>query len=318
LTGGFPWNRGGLLTIAAKFGQLDSTRCLLDLGLNPDEPTLLGDNEGEAWSWGGPLWHAAEYGEFKIAELLLDRGADPSANVYASGWPLDRAYLRGDRAMIDLLYERGAKPAVYTVCSAHDLDAAKRILDAEGDDPEVVREMVWSAACCTGLPIIKLALPRLALEANDERWHDLLRQPMRHDEPPEHLRPAGYEYDWRFIILQMMLDKGANPNVPSRFGLTLLQFAAARRHTRESDAARFATQLLNAGADPSLRDELLRSTALGWACRYGNAVMVDTLIERGVPVNEPDAEPWATPLAWAKKMGHTAIAERLRAAGAKG
>jgi hypothetical protein len=40
--------------------------------------------------------------------------------------------------------------------------------------------------------------------------------------------------------------------------------------------------------------------------------MVDLLIARGAPVDEPEAEAWATPLAWAEKMGHTAIAERLR------
>lgn len=316
LTTCFNWLSGGLLTAAVKFGQIESVRCLLDLGLNPDEPLLLGGSEEEAWSWGGPLWHAAGFGEHAIAELLLDRGADPSANVYASGWPLDRAYERGDRAMVDLLYKRGAKPAVYTVCNAHDVEAAKRILDEEGNDPEVVREMVWSAACSTSLPIMQLALPRLNLERDDPKWHDLLRQPMRHDEPPEHLRPAEYEYDWRFTIMQMMLDKGPNPNTRAGFGLTLLHFAAARRHTRESDAARFVDQLLDAGADPSLRDELLQSTALGWACRYGRQVMVDRLLARGTPANEPDAKPWATPLAWAVKMGHTTIAERLRQAGA--
>ena len=45
--------------------------------------------------------------------------------------------------------------------------------------------------------------------------------------------------------------------------------------------------------------------------------MVELLIARGAPVNEPDAEPWATPLAWAKKMGHTEIERRLRDHGAK-
>jgi ankyrin repeat protein len=56
---------------------------------------------------------------------------------------------------------------------------------------------------------------------------------------------------------------------------------------------------------------------LGWACRWGCGELADLLIERGAPVNEPDAEPWATPLAWAKKMGHAAIERRLRDRGAK-
>jgi len=40
--------------------------------------------------------------------------------------------------------------------------------------------------------------------------------------------------------------------------------------------------------------------------------MVELLLESGAPAEEPDAEPWATPLAWATKMGHGQIAEILR------
>jgi hypothetical protein len=40
--------------------------------------------------------------------------------------------------------------------------------------------------------------------------------------------------------------------------------------------------------------------------------MAELLIERGAPVHEPDAEPWATPEAWAKKMKHEAILAALR------
>jgi ankyrin repeat protein len=41
--------------------------------------------------------------------------------------------------------------------------------------------------------------------------------------------------------------------------------------------------------------------------------MVALLLSRGATVKEPDAEPWATPLAWASKMGHAEIAALLRA-----
>ncbi len=321
LTQGQNWLRGGVLTAAVRFGQLESVRCLLDLGLNPDEPIRLEGSDDEAWSWGGPLWHAAAFGEHAIATLLLDCGADPSANVYASSWPLDRAYERGDRAMVDLLYARGAKAAVYTVCNAHDVEAARRMLDDAGDDPDLVREMVWSAACSTSLPIIELALPRLNLSRDDPKWHDLLRQPMRRGDPPAALRPTEYRYEWRFTIMKMMLDKGPNPNTRASFGLTLLHFVATSGSAwggePTDDRTRFAELLLDAGADPLLRDELLCSTALGWACRYGRIELVRLLLDRGVAVDEPDAPPWATPLAWATKMGHGDIVELLRAKGGK-
>jgi hypothetical protein len=34
---------------------------------------------------------------------------------------------------------------------------------------------------------------------------------------------------------------------------------------------------------------------------------VELLIQRGAPVDEADAEPWATPKAWAAKMKHDGI-----------
>ena len=61
------------------------------------------------------------------------------------------------------------------------------------------------------------------------------------------------------------------------------------------------------GARLDLRDDLLKSTPLGWACRWGRMKLVETLIARGAPIDEPDAEPWARPKAWARKMGQEAI-----------
>jgi hypothetical protein len=44
--------------------------------------------------------------------------------------------------------------------------------------------------------------------------------------------------------------------------------------------------------------------------------LVEFLLSRGAPVNHPDDEPWATPLAWAERRGHQQIAAMLRAHGA--
>ena len=61
-----------------------------------------------------------------------------------------------------------------------------------------------------------------------------------------------------------------------------------------------------------MRDDLLRSTPLGWACRWGRVELVTLLLERGADPVEADAEPWATPLAWAEKMGHDPVLAVLR------
>jgi ankyrin repeat protein len=65
--------------------------------------------------------------------------------------------------------------------------------------------------------------------------------------------------------------------------------------------------LIDHGARWDVRDDLLKSTPLGWACRWGHRELVELLLQRGAPVREKDAEPWATPEAWAKKMGHDEI-----------
>ena len=96
----------------------------------------------------------------------------------------------------------------------------------------------------------------------------------------------------------------------------MLHFAAARANPTETQRVRFAAMLLDYGARLDIRDDLLRSTALGWACRWGRRELVELLMARGAPVNEPGAEPWATPLAWATKMSHSGIAEVLQRSGA--
>jgi ankyrin repeat protein len=74
--------------------------------------------------------------------------------------------------------------------------------------------------------------------------------------------------------------------------------------------------LLNAGARLDLRDNLLKSTPLGWACRWGRAELVKVFLERGADPLESDAEPWARPGAWAQKMGHNDVLAVLREYGA--
>jgi ankyrin repeat protein len=56
----------------------------------------------------------------------------------------------------------------------------------------------------------------------------------------------------------------------------------------------------------------MKSTPLGWACRWGREKMAELLIARGAPVDEPGAEPWATPKAWAEKMNHGPILALLQ------
>jgi ankyrin repeat protein len=315
LRGEIHWWKGGLLTLAVKHGHLEVVRLLLDLGADADERTSLRELEEPTLSWGAPLWYAALAARRDIAELLLDRGADPNANLYASGWPLSRAYERGDEEMKRLLVERGAKAKPHLVAQAHDVAEARRMLECDASE-EVANELCWSAAESGCPAIVELALAHLNWVATDPRWLWVLIQPIRGVGQRSGALPAA-TVDGLLRCQALLLRRGIDVNISSGLGQTVMHFTAARNGIdNEPDRARFAAMLVDAGARLDLRDHLLKSTPLGWACRWGRNELVELLIARGAPVNEPDAEPWATPLAWAKKMGHTAIKRRLRDQGA--
>jgi ankyrin repeat protein len=291
---------GGLLTLAVKHGQTGTVRLLLDLGADVDERIMLEELEEPTLSWGMPLWHAALAGNREITQLLLDRGADPNANVYASGWPLRNAWNHKDDSVKRLLLERGAKLHPYMVAELHDVDEAKRLLEADTSE-DLARELVVSAADHGCPAIVTLALPRLDWPVDDKRWHWVLIQPVRGASSD----PAKNE--GHFACMSVLLKHGIDPNV-TRYGQTTLHFAAAYRGAvGDADRARFASMLLDAGARLDLRDDLLKSTPLGWACRWGRKKLLELLVARGAPIDEPDAEPWATPRAWAEKMKHEAL-----------
>jgi ankyrin repeat protein len=296
---------GGLLTLAVKHGQVDAVRLLLDLGADVDERIVLRELEEPTPSWGMPLWYAAQAGNLDIAKLLLDRGADPNANVYASGWPLRNAWVNKHESVKQLLLERGAKVHPYMLAEFHDVAAAEQLLASDASE-EVASELAWSAADHGCPEIVELAIPHLNWPAGDRRWHWVLIQPIRG------AKANTRENHGHFKSMAALLRHGVDPNV-TRFGASVLHYAAADRGPLEDvDRARFAAMLLDHGARLDLRDDLLRSTPLGWACRWGRRELVELLIQRGAPVHEPDSEPWATPKAWTAKMKRAAVLAILR------
>jgi ankyrin repeat protein len=109
-------------------------------------------------------------------------------------------------------------------------------------------------------------------------------------------------------------------NVRGSFGRTILHDVMAMGFhdgasgwITDQEALAFAVTLLDAGARTDVRDDLLESTPLGWACRWGRTPIVEELLRRGVDPGEPGAKPWATPRAWARKMGHREILALLDA-----
>ena len=139
-------------------------------------------------------------------------------------------------------------PQPYMVSELHDFAEAKKLLQGNPDE-ELARDSL--AAADHGCPeIVELALPYLNWAAADSRWHWVLIQP---------IRGAGVDSlhnEGRFRSMAVLLEHGVDPNV-SRFGQTVLHFAAGRRSDLSGkDRARFASMLIDYGANLSLRDRL--------------------------------------------------------------
>jgi ankyrin repeat protein len=143
--------------------------------------------------------------------------------------------------------------------------------------------------------IDRMCLPLITRHADDPWWNSALLNAKV---------PEG---------LKLILEHGVDLDMADESGYTVLHHLGASND--ETRVLRVA-MLLDAGASLTKRDVLLKSTPLGWACRWGRIDLVRLYLERGADPLEPDAEPWATPLAWAIKHGHPEIVELLRSHGA--
>ncbi len=312
----------GPLTRAVKQDRHDLLLQLLDAGLDPDERTRVQDLEDVEYSWGMPLWHCAGSGKLAMAEMLLQRGADPNGQVYASGSPVFQAYGQRDWTMVDLLRRYGGVPSASTAGLYRLKELATQMLagevDAELGDvtfagSTVADQLLWGAACGADPEIVRMTLEHIDWPRDDPRWFRILEQPTRvwsHGVGYENESPG--DRDPYVVTFGIVLER-CDPNVPGRFGLTMLHdIAASRAHVTADQRLAFARLLLDAGARLDMRDDLLKSTPLGWACRWGRIELVTLLLDRGADSIEAAAEPWATPLAWAQKRGHDEVIALLK------
>ncbi len=297
---------GGLLSISVLHDRPGMLALLLDLGLDPDERIRVDGMDEILYTAGNPLLSCVVLGKRPMAEMLLARGADATANVYTCGSPLFRAYQMKDWEFVRLLEQRGGLLDAVSAGFACQTAAARQLLADEAagllrpgaviPGSTVSEDLLWSA-CGGGDPeIVRMALERIDWPRQDSRWLGPLWQAFSCD--------GGVENG--LACFRLLLDR-ADPN-QSDSGQTILHTVMARG---EAEQVPYAAMLLDHGARIDIRDELLRSTALGWACRWGRVHFVKLLLERGADPVETDAEPWATPKAWAQKMKHNNVLQVL-------
>lgn len=313
----------GPLGIAVRHKQYDMIRLLLDLGQDPNEPRRIDDLEHEQYSSGDPLWHAARGDDYDAAVLLLDRGADPNAMLYASGTPTTTAHTA---RVQKLLMDRGGKPMSTSAGGVDHIDLARRLLAGQDlhtvlpdthPGPTVPEQLLWSAACGGNPVTVRMALEHIDWSPDDRRWFYMAVQPLRiHNHGPGFWAnqdlPRTYVDCFRLILARV------DANLPGHRGETLLHRVASdgtcwgHEVMTPPERVAFATMLLDAGAKFDVRDELLCSTPLAWAARWGRTELVELYLSRGCPKDEPDAELWAMPLAWAKRYNRKAIIALLQ------
>jgi ankyrin repeat protein len=292
-----------LLSIAVKVNRIEMVALLLDLGLDPNEPVEEADGAVVA---GAPLWFASMCGRYEVAELLIARGANVNAVLNGNGDAMCCAETTGDEAMQALLRRHGARLTVECVAGHKDRETARAILDGRVpgtslnvEQPtltDLAEQMLWAAGSCDP-EIVRMCLPYMKRKPDDPWWNYVLM----HATLPESFK--------------LVLDHGVDPDVTGVGGHTTLHHLATTTVSDEHRIAR-AMLLLDAGASLNKRDRLLKSTPLGWACRWGRTALAQLYVSRGADASEPNAEPWATPLAWATKGNYREIIELLLAHGA--
>ena len=309
----------GVLEAAVKGNHLEVLGRLLDLGLDPDERTQIGNLADQTWSAGGPLFQAVILNRIEMARLLLQRGADPNANVWTSGSPAFRAYDGRNPEMVALIEQYGGWIDPGSAGYARRTDIARRMLAGEMPphlEPNdfsghsVAEQLLWGGASALSAEIVRMALEHIDWLPDDPRWFWMLWRPV-----PGHEDYNAQQQAECCECFTLILARCGPHHRASDYGQTMLHEVIARDH---GVGVQLATILLDAGARLDVRDTLLESTPLGWACRWGRTGIVKLLLARGADPVEADAQPWATPRAWAERMHRPEILELLAAGAEQG
>jgi len=275
------------ISIAADRDDLEMVRLLLECGADPNLPE-------EGAPRGHALWTAVYHRRREMARLLVEHGADPNAMVESSGTPIGVA--RKDPELLALLRAHGGRD------QSGDRDRLEQFIN----DGEVAGADRWVTEH-PALVTDDAAFWSEGLLAGPANGHDhaMLDMLIRHGARVPTVSKWGRFYYFKHTdTAELLLRHGMDPNHMNWHYTTLLHHVAS-----DGDIPK-ARLLLDHGATIDAIDEEYRSTPLGIAARWGRKEMVDFLLERGADP-ELAGDPWATPMAWARKKGHEDVASAL-------
>jgi ankyrin repeat protein len=268
-----------------------------------------------AYNYMPPLHLAVREGHVELVRFLIDRGAgNPNHVTYPYR-----------ETLVTVARDRGYDTIVRMLEDAYATGDRSRPEEEGGDtdfgrDDESIR--FQSLVADNGLVAAEAMLEQRPGLARDELafWGEgILSMPANrgHREMLELLMrfgatvPAVSKWGaWYFLkradIAAVLLDRGMDANHMNCHHTTVLHDMA---YTGDVAKARL---LLDHGADIDMVDEEFRSTALGFAARWGQLEMVKFLIARGADPNRAGAD-WAAPREWARAKGHREVAAVIAA-----
>lgn len=320
---------------AAEHGQLAIVETLLARGADPLKGTV-GDRL--------PLHFAAEGGHLAVVSLLLKQpSVDPNMKDYTSQTALFKAADNGHHEVVELLLQQkaidpdsasndGFTPLLQTIFGSHQ-KVVRLLLDRADVNPNQSdttyhQTPLWMASTA-GDDILAMFLERKDVEINGQsRWGETpLYQAIQRKRPS---------------AVMMLLDAGADPNVPTYENKTALSWAAAENSEetiemllkqpsieldvpdifgqtpllRAADAGhtKCIRMLLDKGANVKHADNEGR-TALSLAAIKGHKVVAKLLLKNDAEINAQDKK-GNTPLALAAEKNHDAVVRFLLDSGA--
>eukprot|EP01036_Dinobryon_divergens_P031629 gene31629-41062_t len=270
--------QGPILYDASKSGNLTKVVAALDAGADVNFK-----NVGQVDCT--PLFIASKNNHRDIVVCLLDRGANPNLSNKNGNTPLHAASNEGHRDIVDVLLQRGASRNPANRVGKKPVDVARA-----GGHGKIVSLLESDS---TGRNLQVLA----ALDSGaDLNWKN-----KKENECTALFVAAKNAHQ---DVMKLLLDRGANPNLPNKNGTTPLHMTA------QKSSPEVVTILLEQGADPNLTEKNYVETSLHWAAEKGHRNIVALLLERGADPNLTN-QAGRKPIDVARAKGHRDVVSLL-------
>ena len=291
-----------LLFHSIRKGEVKEVELLLDKGVDVHADDRVG------WP---PMVRAAEYGQLTIVQTLLARGADPLKGTIGNRLPIHFAAEGGHVAIVSLLLRQpGVDPnlkdytgqtALFKAANGGHHEVVELLLQQKNVEPDAVTDdgftPLLQAIFERHDKVVKLLLDRADVNPN-------LRDTAFNQTPLWMASTAGDE-----ILRTLLQRKDVEINGQSRWGETPLYQAIQHNYLSA------AKMLLEAGADPNIPTDV-HTTALSKAAAAGSEESIQLLLKQaGIELDIPDKS-GHTPLLRAADAGHTKCIRMLLDKGA--